>query len=91
MIMGLREFLSTFTIVFGLVGFFLWGIPLYYLTWTYGPLAGLGYFSISLTVAYLRHPRRREHQEFDDKLPNQRWLAATERYVREVKNRNVED
>lgn len=41
-------------------------------------------------VLYLRHPRRKEPEELDDKLPEERWDHGRTKYIEEIKKRNLE-
>ena len=81
--------LEPFWFLFWLPVIVWWGIGLYALLWISGP-GGVLYLLGTLIVLYLRHPRKNEPEELDDKLPGERWIQGRERYIEEVRKRIVE-
>ena len=88
--MGFRES-GTFDTLFLIVGFGAWIFVLYGATMAWGIIGFCSVFGLTLLVAYLRHPRRKEPIELDDKAPAETWKRGRERYIMGVKARNVED
>lgn len=82
---------GTFDTLFLLVGFIVILFTIWAATIAFGLLGFTGTFGPLVLVLYLRHPRRREHEELDEKLPMDRWDHGRTRYIEEVKKRIVED
>jgi hypothetical protein len=82
---------ETFGTLFLIVGFAIWCFILLGVT-VAGGLWGFSIlFGITTLVLYVRHPRRKEPEELDEKLPEDRWDKGRARYIEEVRKRNVEN
>jgi len=73
------------------VGFALWVVLLFGATSAWGDYGFVAFIGPTILILYLKHPRRKEPGEFDDKLPVKRQELAREKYISEVKAGNVEN
>jgi len=84
---------GTYDTVLLILAITLWGFIAFAVTARF-QLAGFSaFFGFSILVIYLKHPRRREHQELDEKLPIDRQTRARMEYftLQGVKEKLVED
>jgi hypothetical protein len=87
--MGFRSS-GTYDTIVSIAGMSLFAFPLLYSVITY-QLLGLGVVLGGVVlVLYLRHPRRKEHEELDEKLGEDRWDHGRARYIEEVEKRDLE-
>ena len=87
--MGFRSS-GTYDTIFVIVGMSLFAFLLLYSVVMY-QLIGLGVvLGGVILILYLRHPRRKEPGELDEKLPEDRWEHGRARYIEEVEKRKLE-
>jgi len=81
---------GTFDVIFAIVGMSLFAFFVLFMVSTFqlvGAIASIGGVAL---VLYLRHPRRKEPEELDEKLPEERWDHGRAKYIEEIKKRNNE-
>jgi hypothetical protein len=81
---------GTFDTILAIVGMSLFAFFVLFMVATFqivGAIASMGGVAL---VLYLRHPRRKEPEELDEKLPEERWDHGRAEYIEEIKKRKSE-
>ena len=82
---------GTFDVFIAIVGMSLFSFFVLFMVTEFqlsGAIASIGGIVL---VLYLRHPRRKEPEELDEKLPEERWDHGRAKYIEEIKKRKLEN
>lgn len=79
---------GTFDVIFAIVSMSLFAFFVLFMAATFQLIGAIASIGGVVIVLYIRHPRRKEQEELDDKLPEERWDHGRAEYIEEIKKRN---
>jgi len=81
---------GTFDVIFVILGMSVFAFFVLFMVAEFQLIGAIVSIGGVVLVLYLRHPRRKEPEELDEKLPEERWDHGRAKYIEEVKKRKSE-
>ena len=81
---------GTFDVILAIVGMSVFAFFVLFMIAEFQLIGAIASIGGIVLVLYLRHPRQKEPEELDEKLPGERWDHGRAKYIEEIKKRTSE-